>query len=99
MAKVYCIVGNGVAGDAAASIIKERDPKSEVIVFTEEGKALYNRILLKEFAKGKLNQNSVNIRDEEWYLNRDIDIRLNTQVTRVDSENKIIEFDKGIHQK
>ena len=66
MVKVYCIVGNGVAGDAAASVIKERDPKSEVIVFTEEGKALYNRILLKEFAKGKLNQNSVDIRDEDW---------------------------------
>ena len=99
MAKVYCIVGNGVAGDAAASVIKERDPKSEVIVFTEEGKALYNRILLKEFAKGKLNQNSVDIRDEDWYLSRGIDIMLNAQVTRIDSENKIIEWNTGSHQK
>ena len=53
MTDTYCIVGNGVAGDAAASVIREKDPKSEVIIFTEEGRALYNRILLKEFAKGK----------------------------------------------
>ncbi len=99
MTNVYCIVGNGVAGDAAASVIRERDPKSEVIMFTEEGRAFYNRILLKEFAKGKLGQDSVVIRDEDWYLNRGIDLRLNTRVVKVDSENKILKLHKEEDQK
>ena len=92
MSKIYCIIGNGVAGDSAAATIRERDPDSDIIICTEEGKPLYNRILLKEFAKGKLNQNSMEIRDEDWYQDREIELRLSTQVIGVDAEDKIIKL-------
>ena len=95
MVKKYCIVGNGIAGDAAATIIRENDLESDITIVTEEGTPMYNRILLKEFAKGKVIEKSTKIRDEDWYLNKDIDLRLNTRVIRIDSIEKIIEMETG----
>ena len=102
MCASHVIIGDGIAGASAAETIREADPDAEIIVLTEEGEALYNRILIKEFAKGKLPEAPVSIHDPEWYDDRDIDLRLNTVVTGVDTdahevythEDDTIEYDK-----
>ena len=84
MCASYVIIGDGIAGSSAAETLREADPEAAVTVITEEGEALYNRILIKEFAKGKLPAAPVSIHDPDWYAERDIDLRLNTVVTGVD---------------
>ena len=86
MGESYVIIGDGVAGSSAAETIREQAPDAEIIVITEEGEPLYNRILIKEFAKGKLPEAPLAIHDEGWYDDRDIDLRLDTLVTRVDAD-------------
>ncbi|MFO7926417.1 MAG: NAD(P)/FAD-dependent oxidoreductase [Halobacteriota archaeon] len=86
MCASHVIIGDGIAGASAAETIREADPGAEVTVLTEEGEALYNRILIKEFAKGKLPEAPVSIHDPDWYDERDIDLRLNTVVTGVDTD-------------
>ena len=86
MGESYVIIGDGVAGSSAAETIREQAPDAEIIVITEEGEPLYNRILIKEFAKGKLPEAPLAIHDEGWYDERDIDLRLDTLVTRVDTD-------------
>ncbi len=83
MGTSYLIVGDGIAGSSAAETLREHDPGSDVTVITDEGEALYNRILIKEFAKGKLPEAPISIHEPEWYAERDIELRLNTHVTRV----------------
>jgi NAD(P)H-nitrite reductase large subunit len=95
MAESYVIIGDGVAGSSAAETIREEDPGAEITVVTEEGEPLYNRILIKEFAKGKLPEAPLSIHDEEWYADRDIDLRLNTVVTRLDIDAKAIHTHEG----
>ncbi|GAB6880319.1 FAD/NAD(P)-binding oxidoreductase [Halorubrum gandharaense] len=87
MSDSYVIIGDGVAGSSAAETLREEAPDAEVTVLTDEGEALYNRILIKEFAKGKLPEAPISIHDEEWYAERDIDLRLNTVVVDIDVEN------------
>jgi NAD(P)H-nitrite reductase large subunit len=82
----YVIVGDGIAGSSAAEAIREADVESDVTVITDEGEALYNRILIKEFAKGKLPEAPISIHDPDWYEERDIDLELNTHVTEVDPD-------------
>jgi 3-phenylpropionate/trans-cinnamate dioxygenase ferredoxin reductase subunit len=102
MCASHVIIGDGIAGSSAAETIREADPDAEVTVITEEGEALYNRILIKEFAKGKLPEAPVSIHDPEWYDERDIDLELNTVVTSVDTdahevhthEGDVYEYDK-----
>ncbi|MDZ7701265.1 MAG: FAD-dependent oxidoreductase [Halobacteriales archaeon] len=86
MAESFVIIGDGVAGSSAAETIREEDAESAVTVITDEGEPLYNRILTKEFAKGKLPEAPLAIHDESWYVDRDIDLRLNTLVTSVDTD-------------
>jgi 3-phenylpropionate/trans-cinnamate dioxygenase ferredoxin reductase subunit len=102
MCASHVIIGDGIAGASAAETIREADPDAEVTVLTEEGEALYNRILIKEFAKGKLPEAPVSIHDPDWYDEREIDLRLDTVVTGVDTdahevythEGETFEYDK-----
>ncbi|MFB6069803.1 MAG: NAD(P)/FAD-dependent oxidoreductase [Halanaeroarchaeum sp.] len=83
MSASFVIVGDGIAGSSAAETLREADPDADITVITDEGEPLYNRILIKEYAKGKLPEAPVAIHEEDWYEDRDIDLRLNTLVTDV----------------
>ena len=95
MCTSYVIIGDGIAGSSAAETIREADPDAAVTVITEEGEALYNRILIKEFAKGKLPAAPVSIHDPDWYAERDIDLQLNTVVTGVDTDDHVVRTYEG----
>src|SRR6056297_2162413 len=84
MSTSHVIIGDGIAGASAAETIREADPDASVTVITDEGEALYNRILIKEFAKGKLPEAPISIHEPEWYDERDIDLELNTHVTDIE---------------
>jgi len=86
MSTSHVIVGDGIAGSSAAETLREADPDADVTVITDEGEALYNRILIKEFAKGKLPEAPISIHEPEWYAERDIDLQLNTHVTEVNAD-------------
>ena len=90
MSASHVIIGDGIAGSSAAETIREQDPDADVTVITEEGEALYNRILIKEFAKGKLPEAPISIHESDWYAERDIDLQLDTVVTGIDTDEKIV---------
>ncbi|MFB6255745.1 MAG: NAD(P)/FAD-dependent oxidoreductase [Haloplanus sp.] len=102
MRQSYVIIGDGIAGSSAAETLREAAPEAEITVITDEGEALYNRILIKEFAKGKLPEMPISIHEPSWYEDHDIDLRLDTLVTNVDPdgnrlrthEDEVIEYDK-----
>ena len=99
MSESYVIIGDGIAGSSAAETIREEAPEADVTVITDEGEALYNRILIKEFAKGKLPEAPISIHDEDWYGERDIDLALNTFVTGVNPDaHEVHTHDSGTYE-
>ena len=99
MSTSHVIVGDGIAGSSAAETVRETDPEADVTVITDEGEALYNRILIKEFAKGKLPEAPISIHEPGWYEERDIDLQLNTYVTSVDADaNKLHTHDGDTYE-
>jgi NADPH-dependent 2,4-dienoyl-CoA reductase/sulfur reductase-like enzyme len=86
----YVIIGDGISGSSAAETLREEDPDAKITVITDEGEPLYNRILIKEHAKGKLPEAPISIHDEEWYADRDIELSLNTYVTSVDTDANVV---------
>lgn len=90
MAGSFVIVGDGIAGSSAAETIRERRPEADITVLTDEGEPLYNRILIKEYAKGKLPEAPIAIHDEAWYEDRSIDLQLNTPVTAIDPDERVV---------
>ena len=95
MTASYVVIGDGIAGSSAAETLREEAPDAEITVITEEGEALYNRILIKEYAKGKLPEAPISIHDESWYADRDIDLRLNTVVTDIDPDANTVSTHEG----
>mgnify|MGYP000078861672 FL=1 len=95
MSQSYVIIGDGVAGSSAAETLREEEPDADITVVTDEGEALYNRILIKEFAKGKLPEAPISIHDESWYADRDIDLQLDTLVVDIDVDGHAIETHEG----
>ncbi|OIB58283.1 NAD(P)/FAD-dependent oxidoreductase [Natrialba sp. SSL1] len=91
----YVIIGDGISGSSAAETLREEDPESTITVITDEGEPLYNRILIKEHAKGKLPEAPISIHDEEWYDERDIDLSLNTHVSSIDADENVIHTHEG----
>ena len=95
MSTSHLIIGDGIAGSSAAETIREEDPEADVTILTDEGEALYNRILIKEFAKGKLPEAPISIHEQEWYEERDIELELNTHVERVDPDEQVVHTHTG----
>ena len=94
----YVIIGDGVAGAAAAERIRNEDEEASVKVFTDESQALYNRIMLKTFMKGTLPAQYTQMHDADWYEKRDIDLYLETRVEEVKEEyNTVISKDGEKH--
>ncbi|WP_181685186.1 NAD(P)/FAD-dependent oxidoreductase [Halorhabdus salina] len=91
----YVVIGDGIAGSSAAAELAERTTDASITVVTAESEPLYNRILIKEFAKGNLDADVVRMHDRSWYDDRDIDLRLDTRVETVDTTAQVIETAAG----
>jgi NAD(P)H-nitrite reductase large subunit len=90
MVDSYVILGDGIAGSSAAETLRDEAPEADITIVTDEGEPLYNRILIKEFAKGKLPEAPISIHSMDWYEDREIDLRLNTLVTAVDTDENVL---------
>ncbi|MFC4408744.1 NAD(P)/FAD-dependent oxidoreductase [Haloarchaeobius iranensis] len=96
MTESYVIIGDGIAGGSAAKTLREESPDADITVITDEGEPLYNRILIKEYAKGKIPmEDPLFLHDEEWYEERDIALELNTHVTHIDPDGHVVHTHEG----
>jgi nitrite reductase (NADH) large subunit len=91
----YLIIGNGVAGNAAAENIRKHDPEGKIVVFSQEDRPFYYVPALPEFLAGVKTADQIILHHQQWYDQRRIELHLNTRVTRVDAAQKFVETDKG----
>jgi len=87
------IVGNGVAGVTAARIIKEKDPKASVSIYSDENYLYYPRPRLYAVLSGEAEPHDVYMFSAEWYNKKGIMVQLNTKAIRVDTEKKKLLLD------
>ncbi|RKX54301.1 MAG: hypothetical protein DRP50_04570 [Thermotoga sp.] len=81
----HIIVGASIAGLCAAKKIKEINPKDEVIVISEENVKPYGKMTLPYLLSGEVTT-------EDYYLSipDGIELLLNKEVIKIDTENKSI---------
>jgi nitrite reductase (NADH) large subunit len=90
----YLIIGNGVAGTIAAENIRKNDKEGAITMVTNEAVPFYFRIKLNEYIAGELSELAIQARKPQWYQDMNIDLRLNTRVSRVDQGKGIAETGK-----
>ncbi len=91
----YLIIGNGVAGNAAAESIRKYDPQGKIVVFSQESRPFYYVPALPEYVAGEKAADQIIIHHQKWYDLHGIDLHLDTRVTKIDPDQKFVETDKG----
>ncbi|OGL97596.1 hypothetical protein A2318_04245 [Candidatus Uhrbacteria bacterium RIFOXYB2_FULL_45_11] len=91
----YVIIGGGIAGTTAAEELRKLDADAEITLISEEFHALYSRVLLPHYIKGKIPRERVFLKKETWYQEQKIEWITGEIVSRVDTKNKHIEFFDG----
>lgn len=91
----YVIIGGGIAGTTAAEELRKLDSAAEITLISEEFHALYSRVLLPHYIKGKIPRERVFLKKETWYQEQNIEWIRGEIVSRVDTKNKHVEFFDG----
>ncbi len=89
------IIGGGVAGTIAAEEIRKHDPVAEITLVSEEFHALYSRVLLPHYLKGKVPRERVFLKKETWYADQKIEWLVGTSVNKLDPTNKFVALSDG----
>lgn len=84
-----------VIGASAASIgfiakLRSFDTQSKIICFSGETHIPYNRCLLADFVTQEKDAVDLQLKPEEFFLQHDVDLRLNSWVTAIDRDNKFV---------
>ena len=91
----YVIIGNGIAGTTAADTLRKNDPNCDIHLLTNEPYPLYNRVSLPRFLQGVIVEQRVMIRDFAWHEQRNITLVIETMVTQVNTEERVVVTDNG----
>jgi nitrite reductase (NADH) large subunit len=89
------IVGGGIAGQSLCEALRERDPHVGITLVCGEPHWPYDRVQLSELLVGDGAVTQLQLRPEEWYEDRGIDVRLGRWVTRLDPLGRAVELDGG----
>ncbi len=82
------IIGSGVAGVAAARIVRENDPKAKISIYTDENHLYYPRPRLYEILSGEAKPHEIYMFSDQWYEKRDIKVHLNKKVLGIETAKK-----------
>ena len=91
----YLIIGNGVAGTAAAENIRRNDKDGKITIVTEEDSPFYYRIRLNDYIAGDLTEAALLAKKDQWYKETGINLRLKTRITGADPLNHSIITEDG----
>ncbi len=81
------IVGGGAAGFAAAEMLRRQDYRGSIVMLSQEAAAPVDRPnLSKDYLAGSAPEDWMPLRPDDFYAGTNIDLRLNTEVTSIDTK-------------
>lgn len=84
----FVIIGGGIGALTAAENIRKRDRTAAVIMLSEEKYLPYYRPVLSDLLSEDLSDERLYIHDEAWYREKNIQVKLNTKVEKIDAVSK-----------
>jgi len=91
----YVIIGNGVASLGAIEGIRRVDQKGKIVIVSAEDVTTYGRPLISYLLAGKIGPERLALRGPEYYEQNNVELKLGTTVTALDTAKKTVTTDKG----
>lgn len=89
----YLIIGNGIAGLAAAREIRNNDEVSSITIVSSESTLTYYRTKLTEYLSKEFSDEDLLVSKKAWYKDKNIDVVLSKIVENINIENNTVRLD------
>jgi NAD(P)H-nitrite reductase large subunit len=86
----HVIIGNGVAGIRAATVLREREPDNRITIISIGGLLFYDRYQLPQVFEGKRDWRTYLVHPPEYYEDRRISVRRKCRVTQIDPRRRVL---------
>ena len=91
---IFVVLGAGAAGMNAVETLRQEGFQGKIVLISESIELPYDRTKLsKAYLQGNAKEDSLSLRDCEFYDRHDIELRFGKAVTRVDVSSKSITFE------
>ena len=91
----YVIIGNSAAAIGAVEGIRKVDQKSPILLISDEPYHTYSRPLISYYLSGKVTEDNMLYRKENFYLEQNVTTRLGVKVLTVDTSSKEVTLADG----
>ena len=91
----YVIVGNGVSAIGAIEGIRQHDRDGRILIISDEEVPTYGRPLISYYLSDKIKFETLPFRQEAFYKQNNVEMKLGSRVLSVDSPAKTIILDSG----
>jgi len=91
----YVIIGNSAAGIGAAEGIRQTDKQGEITIITNESHHTYSRPLISYLLLGKVTEDAMKYRGDNFYSDNNVSLLSGVAVTKVDADNKRLSLSNG----
>lgn len=95
MARHMVIIGNGVAGFAAARRLRREDSDVTISIFSDEPHPFYLRSQLKDYIAGTLAEHELILESRNLYRRERLNLFLQSPVVGIDTENREVLLLRG----
>jgi len=93
------VIGNGMAGVKCVEEIIALGPDTyEIVIYGNEPRPNYNRIMLSKVLQGEHSLQDIIINDWTWYNDHGIRLRTGETVNRINTHAKYVETESGLRE-
>jgi NADPH-dependent 2,4-dienoyl-CoA reductase/sulfur reductase-like enzyme/nitrite reductase/ring-hydroxylating ferredoxin subunit len=90
------IIGGGAAGFAAAEMLRRQQFQGDIVMLSDDDASPVDRPnLSKDYLAGSAPAEWVPLRDDAFYVDRKIELRLKTRVTDIDTRGRAVALGDG----
>jgi len=98
--KQIVIIGDSAAGVATVEAIRKKDKESKIIVLSDENFPSYCRCVISDFLAGKVSEDKLIYRSQEFFKENNVELLLNKEVIKVDpKKNRVAAEDISENKK
>lgn len=91
----FVVIGAGIAGVSAAEALRENAPDASIMLVSKEEEIPYMRLNLTRLLAGEFDEKNLPLHSKEWYLDRNIKLRMGVSATRLRLTEKAVELEGG----